>query len=292
MSNKTKISYHFRIHEQSFFKTIHNAFKRVMSRLKPLILVLICILLIGTFIRYPHCFYDIDRYVLHYYGTAYEKLWDVKNWWKQQFNNSMHYINAVQENARLQQENIHLKKTVKTLIQYKHENRWLKDILWVVDPSYDFLTTKAIAMLEDLDTTQLIIAAGSQHGVQQNNLVLNNEGVIGRVIFVEENYSKVMTINDPKFKLHILLNDSNTQGIAENSLYKDWLKVDCILDKSNLKPGIVVTAGNGIEAPYGLYVGEAKLENDKVYIHKPKMPLDFVTVVRSPEQKAHLVPSQ
>ena len=126
-----------------------------------------------------------------------------------------------------------------------------------------FKTTAAPVIARDPSGVlkTIVIGAGTDQGVRVDQVVLSEQGVVGRVSEAGSNYAKVVLITDSASTLSALIQTSRSSGIVRGQ-YGDSLIMEWILQSDPVKPGdIVVTAGLGLGNelrslyPKGLVVG-------------------------------------
>ena len=114
----------------------------------------------------------------------------------------------------------------------------------------------------------LIINRGSRQGLYPGLAVVSDSGVlIGKVLEVEENYSKICLANNSFCRLAVSLNNNDkSSGLAEGNLGLS-IRVNFIAQNEVIDTGnIVFSSGLEKDIPKGLYLGEVvnveKKEND------------------------------
>ncbi len=126
-----------------------------------------------------------------------------------------------------------------------------------------FKTTAAPVIARDPSGVlkTIVIGAGTDQGVRVDQVVLSEQGVVGRVSEAGSNYAKVVLITDSASTLSALIQTSRSSGIVRGQ-YGDSLIMEWILQSDPVKPGdIVVTAGLGLGNelrslyPKGLVIG-------------------------------------
>lgn len=91
----------------------------------------------------------------------------------------------------------------------------------------------------------IIINAGSQSGVQKGHAVLTTDGVIGRVIQVFANHSRVLLMTDYAFRLPVRVVENSLHGVLQGT---GRMNMKMLLQQKDdpLKAGMkVVTSGVG-----------------------------------------------
>jgi rod shape-determining protein MreC len=107
----------------------------------------------------------------------------------------------------------------------------------------------------------IVIGAGTDQGVHVDQIVLSEQGVVGRVSEAGSNYAKVVLISDSASSVSALVQTSRASGIVRGQ-YGDTLVMEWILQSDPVKAGdVIVTAGLGLGTelrslyPKGLVIG-------------------------------------
>lgn len=102
----------------------------------------------------------------------------------------------------------------------------------------------------------VIIDKGKNSGIKLNMPVVNAEGVVGKLVSVSDNYSKVLLIIDQNSSVDCIIQRSRDDGILKG-LSSGVCKLDYVLKSSDVHVGdVVVTSGLGGIFPKGIPVGE------------------------------------
>jgi rod shape-determining protein MreC len=107
----------------------------------------------------------------------------------------------------------------------------------------------------------IVIGAGTDEGVHVDQVVLSEQGVVGRVSETGTNYAKIVLITDSASSVSALVQQSRASGIVRGQ-YGDTLVMEWILQSDPVKKGdVIVTAGLGLGDeirslyPKGLVIG-------------------------------------
>ena len=107
----------------------------------------------------------------------------------------------------------------------------------------------------------IVLGIGTDDGVKSGNVVLSDQGLVGRVSEVGTNYSKVLLVTDSSSVVSALVQGSRATGIVRGQ-FGDSLIMDWLLQTEPVKEGdVVITAGLGIGEelrslyPKGLVIG-------------------------------------
>lgn len=183
---------------------------------------------------------------------------------------SNRFVQAITEIERLRQDNADLRTEVDRLTL---ENVQLREAavaaqqaakLNDVAKTLPYQTVQAPVIARDPSNILLgiVLGVGTDQGVKVDDVVVSEQGLVGRVSEAGANYSKVLLITDPSSSLSALVEGSRATGIVRGQ-YGDSLIMDWLLQTEAVKPGdVVVTAGLGLADqvrslfPKGLVVGK------------------------------------
>jgi rod shape-determining protein MreC len=159
------------------------------------------------------------------------------------------------ENEALKEENIALtldQVQIKQLEDLKSNLNFIKQ-----NRFENYVTAKVVSKDSSNWFNMFTINAGKAHGVEKYSVVVANNGLVGRVYEVGDNYSKVITIVDNKSKIsfEVLSLENQYQGYIEST--HDGLLTGRIFEpnaelENEMK---IITTGQGIY-PEGVLVGE------------------------------------
>jgi rod shape-determining protein MreC len=168
----------------------------------------------------------------------------------------------LREEKRLTAENKLLERRVEELKQLETENERLRALLKLHVPSgFKPVSATVIARPYDLWLEAVIINAGRGDGVRKGNLVVNESGVIGKVIEAEAAFSRVQLISSPQFPLGAMSASSRDEGVVRG-ISTGMMELDFIPAGSRITTGEkLFTLGNdsygGAEEnrPRGVLIG-------------------------------------
>jgi len=107
---------------------------------------------------------------------------------------------------------------------------------------------------------QFTINRGTNDGIAVDMVVVNEDGLVGRIMEVGESYAKVITIVDPRSSVSIMLQRSRDEGVLKGTQDAGARSPQCTLEylpfNADMVPGDkVVTSDLGGVFPRGLTVG-------------------------------------
>ncbi len=104
----------------------------------------------------------------------------------------------------------------------------------------------------------VIIDKGRNSGLKIDMPVLNASGVVGKVVSVSPNFSKVLLIIDQNSAVDCLVQRSRDRGMVRGQ-GSEICKMDYVVDSSDVRVGdLVVTSGLGGIFPKGIPVGRVE----------------------------------
>lgn len=165
-------------------------------------------------------------------------------------------IHAYQYVSELEIENTTLKYEIQSLDRISAENEELHKILNIpntLEPTIS--TARIIAKFSGAFTQNFLINLGKNDHIQVNQPVINQDGLLGRIIDTSKTFSRVLPIINPQSKVPARIKDSDidTMLVGDGSKHP-YLK---FVDKENVKVGdVVVTSGKGGIFPAHIPIGE------------------------------------
>tara|TARA_B100000575_G_C23142476_1_gene665370 strand:+ start:4830 stop:5672 length:843 start_codon:yes stop_codon:yes gene_type:complete len=169
------------------------------------------------------------------------------------------YRNALKTNAYLQQQNILLQDELSRIRSIEKENEELKSLL-SLNKSYTYPLQITRVVTKQLNTlnNSLSVNLGSKDGIQRGMPLINSDGLIGKVILVAGNYSQIMPLSHPLFRVSAQLQESKANGIISWDISSpSYLIMDYVPKTVPVDTGMVVqTSGLGNEFPAGIPIGQ------------------------------------
>jgi len=138
-----------------------------------------------------------------------------------------------------------------------NENNRLRELLeFSRSAPYSSIPAQVIGRDPSNWSNSLIINKGIFQGIKQNSAILSTKGLVGRVLELGRNSSKVLLITDPNSKVGVII-ERNRQGGILIGRPDGRCKMIYIGLDSDVYPGDkVITAGLGSIYPKDVMVGE------------------------------------
>lgn len=149
---------------------------------------------------------------------------------------------------------------LETALEFKKQNSFPSLMARVVgkDPSFWFQT--------------LIVDRGENDGVVKGMVARSPQGVVGQVVQVSGNYSKILLANAPSSVIDAIIQESRVRGILKGA-GEDGYILQYVLKNAKVKVGDkIVTAGIGGVFPSGIMLGTIS----KVHAKRRGMFLDIM----------------
>lgn len=203
----------------------------------------------------------------------------------------MLYIKQTWQNhnkmPQLLAENEDLKHRIKLYEGMEEENKRLQSLLHVVNHSF-YIPVTARVVSENFTglESKFLINAGNDVGIEEGMAVVNQDGLIGRVIEVAERSARVMALQDEQSSIPaIIVPDKRCIVRGGNGLDQTSLQIK-YLKSEELHEGMeVITSGDGNLLPKGLNIGRVSKDGASVVPFFKLSSLDYVLVLKLKNQK-------
>ena len=184
--------------------------------------------------------------------------------------------NMKKEYEELKERVAELEQELYRLEELEKHNERLKDLVMFTEENKEIVVTGANVIAKNPGSwfNNITIDKGAKHGVSVNMAIVTNHGLVGRVIEVADNWSKVRTIVDAKSAVSGIVQRNRDNGLLKgnNSLGSEdgICRMIYLPEDSNVAPGDkVLTSGLGEIFPKGIYVGEVvEVIKDKRDLYK------------------------
>ena len=167
------------------------------------------------------------------------------------------YHRNMVELDRLSAETDNLRRRLFDLREIEQENDRLKGLLGFKQKSpLRLVAARVIARSPDSWSSSVIIDKGRYNGIRRGMAVVNTRGLVGRVIEVAENNSKILLANDPSQGISSIVQRSRQEGLVSGSLGSNLI-MRYLPDDAQIEAGdIIVTSELSQIYPKGLLVGK------------------------------------
>lgn len=190
-------------------------------------------------------------------------------------------------NNALLMENEKLKQWYHTALTLQAENAQLKSLLnFKSEPHHRYISTFVIADPGKNFVKSLIVPAGEYDGVQRGQAVVTQNGLVGRIVEVGANSSRILLISDVNSRVPVLIEDNGTHAILAGT-NGDLPTMTHIPPGTKLKAGQrVVTSGYGGVLPRSIPVGVVQIDENGTAFVKPHTERATIMHVKIIDNKA------
>lgn len=160
-------------------------------------------------------------------------------------------------------ENIKLKLKADQVNSVIDENNQLKKLLKMKESANsEIVFAKVVDIFNNDFVRSALINVGRNHNVELDNFAYNEDGLIGRVIEVDENWSKVLFIVDANSNIPARIAGMNAMLSGDNS---DLLKVNLL--KEEIKEGDKVESSSyGKVFQDDILIGKVMKKDDEFFV--------------------------
>ena len=231
---------------------------------KPLIIMLIAILLLGILAFVT----SADRSVSWIESTLGSVIQPVQRFAAKASNGIISFVQKVfktsdadKELEQLQVRMAQLEQAADENAKLKAENERLKKLLNYVETleNYEYVTAVVTGNSQGVWFETFTINAGRNKGIEKDMPVVCAEGLVGRVIEVGANWSKVTAIIDPSSEVSVMVERTRDIGVVRGSFSAtsdNQLELYFLPSGFDLVPGDkIVTSGMSSIFPKTITVG-------------------------------------
>ena len=215
-------------------------------------------------------FKQIKSSATHGLGTLLELSAESTAFAKETFVTLSELPNFKYELTRLQRENDELRKWKYVAGSLNSQNIALRDLYnFVPLPTVKTITGRIISYSGGTFTRSILINVGSKSGARPGQAVMSNFALVGVLVEVGEEYSRVLLITDLNSQIPVKIQNNNASGIliGDNSQLAKlfFLPQETILTEGQ----IITTSGRGGILPPDLPIGLVKKTEGLKFVVEP-----------------------
>lgn len=193
-----------------------------------------------------------------------------------------HFTELSEENEKLILQKQQLLQWRQLALKLEAENISLKELLrFLPDNKAEFITAPVI-FSNKTDGRSLIIRIDASQKIQKGNLVLGKNGVIGKIVEINEKHARVLLINDPNSRIPVRVEGKNISALVAGDL-KGNLKLLYVPQGVFLSPNDrLLTSAEGQIIPQGYFLGTiGDIQDDQMEVipSSPLESIDFVIII-------------
>jgi rod shape-determining protein MreC len=185
------------------------------------------------------------------------------------------------ENARLREENEHLRRWQSVALTLDAENQRLKTALrWIPDPEASYVTARVVADAGGVYAKAVLLSVGPKHGLRKGQIALDERGLVGRITEVGSRTARVLLITDMNSRVPVILESSRSHAILAGT-NGPWPRLQYWSEGTVPKDGErVVTSAEANAFPANLPVGTVRYNANGVPEIEPDAQLRALDIVR------------
>jgi len=193
------------------------------------------------------------------------------------------YFFAVRENRILKKEVQELSQYRDAYLEMKDVNERYEKLLNLrTEPPVETVTARSVLVSRGPFNNNRLIDAGSDKHIAFGNPVITDQGLVGRVVGISPNVSRVLMVTDGTSHIPVMIMRTDGRAMMDGD-GGGYPKLDWVRGRDTVKEGDqILTSGDGGVFPRGLPVGEAVKGVDGVWrvrLYANRGPIDFVKVL-------------
>jgi len=193
------------------------------------------------------------------------------------------YFFTAAENRRLKAELAEMRQWRDRALALQDQNERFKSLMGLrTDPPIPMAAARVVSDSRGPFANTRLADAGSERGIQVGNPVLNERGLVGRVVGVSRGVSRVLLLTDIASRTPVMIDRTNARAILTGDGGPNP-KLEYLRGVDPIQQGDrVVTSGDGGVVPRGLPVGAAVKGLDgrwRVVLFADQSSIDFVRIL-------------
>lgn len=172
------------------------------------------------------------------------------------FADAFRIFDIYEENEKLREENRRLLAWKEAALRMEHQNARLEALLNVqLDPAIEYISGRVVTDTGGPFVQMFMVNIGARDGVIDGQAVIDEDGLVGRVLGAGRSASRVLLLSDLNSRVPVLVEPSNYRAVLVGDNEKHP-KLEFLPRTAQVRVGDrVVTSGHGGQLPPGLPVG-------------------------------------
>jgi len=204
------------------------------------------------------------------------------------FSRADRYTRALAENDELRDDNIELSAEVARLREARAENSRLRKLVAFRDSvSFNMVPARVVGKDITKQDNLLTLNVGTSDSVRVGMAVIDERGIVGKVVLTSEDYALVMPHQNTNFRVPAQIDLLGRDGVVRwEGTATDRLLMEYVVKTEPVVTGqLIVTSGFSGTFPAGIPVGKvdsvfaARGRNDLVIYLDPSSPISTVDYV-------------
>ncbi len=193
------------------------------------------------------------------------------------------YFFAVSQNRELKKQVAEMQRWRDAAISLKNLNLRYESLLKLrTEPPIPMVSARVVSDARGPFSDARLADAGAADGVKIGNPAMSEDGVVGRVVGVTNNASRILLLTDVESRTPVLIDRTNARAILTGDGGPNP-KLEFVRGLNSVKDGdMVLTSGDGGLYPRGLPVGVAAKDFRGVWrvrLYSDRAAIDFVRIL-------------
>lgn len=172
---------------------------------------------------------------------------------------------SLRENQQLRDSNLRLTNELNRLRIAERENEDLRQALgWTHDSEFEMLAARIIAREPYGVANFFTLDVGHAQGVDMDMAVISHLGILGRIVQVSRNYSKVMPYLHSQFNVPVMIDTLGAVGIVSG--------------QTSTPDSLIL---NNIVKTQNVQIGQRVVTHDASEVFPPYIPVGTITAYRA-----------
>ncbi len=194
------------------------------------------------------------------------------------------YFFAVSENRRLKKQVAELQAVADANIALQNINTRYEAMLGIrVEPDVEMATARSISESRGPFARSRLIDVGTGQGVRIGNPVINEHGLVGRVVGTSSRVSRVLLVTDVSSRIPVLIDRTDARAMLTGDGSGNP-RLEYVRGTGSVEVGDrVLTSGDGGGIPRGVPIGVVARGIDgswRVKLFSDRGAIDFVKVLK------------
>lgn len=185
-------------------------------------------------------------------------------------------VEVSEKNESLQAALVEASVRLSMLEEARLENNRLRTVLgFEPPPGYSLVPAKVISVEGDKIPVSAVINRGSKDSIFIDQAIINQAGLIGRVISVSYDFATVQLLTDPTNRVAARVAESREMGIVKYNISEGMLLDNFPIQGTINRGDIILSSGLGGVYPSGLKVGtvsEVQYPEEEPFCNVTLMP--------------------
>ncbi len=195
------------------------------------------------------------------------------------------YTEILNKNRNLKEENARLKQWyARAQAQASLLRRYEALLNLKLDPPVDTIAARVVTESGGPFVRAKLTNIGAAHDVRRGQAVITEHGLLGRVVDVGQNSSRIILLTDTASRVPVMVARTDARGMLNGDL-TPAPRLDLIRGADMVRQGdMILTSGDGLLMPRGVPVGQAYTARDgswRVRLFTDRGPGDFVKILKS-----------